>query len=181
MPRFQINLSLERSEFPQDLPIYPIGTAARLAGLHPQTLRQYDRLGLVVPGRAAGRGRRYSARDITNLREVQRLSAQEGINLAGIARILALQAANRELRQQLEALRRRVYPGQTFFAVDESGQAEAYSAGRRPIRQSQTATPDSKSPPDAAVAYRATEPTQLVARGSANVATHSQALIVWRS
>src|SRR3954449_8186266 len=75
---------------PEDAPVYVISVAATLAGMHPQTLRQYDRLGLVSPDRAAGRGRRYSLRDIELLREVQRLS-QEGVNLAGIKRLLALQ------------------------------------------------------------------------------------------
>ena len=68
-----------------------ISVAAQLAGMHPQTLRQYDRLGLVSPGRAAGRGRRYSARDVAQLREVQRLSQEEGVNLAGVKRILELE------------------------------------------------------------------------------------------
>ena len=71
-----------------DTPVYVISVAAQLSGLHPQTLRQYDRLGLVSPGRTAGRGRLYSTRDIVLLREVQRLSQEEGINLAGIKRIL---------------------------------------------------------------------------------------------
>jgi MerR family transcriptional regulator/heat shock protein HspR len=70
----------------EETPVYVISVAAELSGLHPQTLRQYDRLGLVSPDRAAGRGRRYSARDIEQLREVQRLSQDEGINLAGIKR-----------------------------------------------------------------------------------------------
>ena len=74
-----------------DTPLYVISVAAELAGMHPQTLRQYDRLGLVSPDRATGRGRRYSLRDIATLREVQRLSHEEGINLAGIKRILALE------------------------------------------------------------------------------------------
>jgi MerR family transcriptional regulator/heat shock protein HspR len=76
---------------PQDAPVYVISAAAELSGLHPQTLRQYDRLGLVSPDRAAGRGRRYSARDIERLREVQRLSQDEGVNLAGIKHIRGLQ------------------------------------------------------------------------------------------
>src|SRR3954467_14860706 len=74
----------------EDAPVFVISVAASLAGMHPQTLRQYDRLGLVSPGRTAGRGRRYSARDIAVLREVQRLSHEEGVNLAGIKRILEL-------------------------------------------------------------------------------------------
>jgi MerR family transcriptional regulator, heat shock protein HspR len=71
--------------------VYVISVAAQLSGLHPQTLRQYDRLGLVSPGRTAGRGRRYSDRDIELLREVQRLSQDEGVNLAGIKHIRGLQ------------------------------------------------------------------------------------------
>jgi MerR family transcriptional regulator/heat shock protein HspR len=76
---------------PEDAPVYVISAAAELSGLNPQTLRQYDRLGLVSPDRAAGRGRRYSARDIERLREVQRLSQDEGVNLAGIKHIRTLQ------------------------------------------------------------------------------------------
>ena len=71
---------------------FVISVAAELAGMHPQTLRQYDRLGLVTPARTKGRGRRYSQRDIQRLRDVQRMSQEEGINLAGIRRILGLEA-----------------------------------------------------------------------------------------
>ena len=85
--------------FGEDTPVYVISVAAELSGLHPQTLRQYDRLGLVRPGRTPGRGRRYSMRDIQMLREVQRLSQEEGINLAGIKRILELQREVAELRE----------------------------------------------------------------------------------
>lgn len=88
-------------ELTQDTPVYVISVAAQLSGLHPQTLRQYDRLGLVSPDRAAGRGRRYSARDIELLRQVQQLSQAEGINLAGIKRII-------ELENQVAALQSRV-------------------------------------------------------------------------
>jgi MerR family transcriptional regulator, heat shock protein HspR len=84
-----------------DAPVFVISVAATLAGMHPQTLRAYDRIGLVSPGRASGRGRRYSARDIALLREVQRLSQDEGINLAGVKRIL-------ELESHVEALQTRV-------------------------------------------------------------------------
>jgi MerR family transcriptional regulator, heat shock protein HspR len=101
-----------------DAAMYVISAAAELSGLHPQTLRQYDRLGLVSPDRAPGRGRRYSARDIELLREVQRLSQDEGVNLAGIKRI-------RELEEQVKALSRRIaeleavtlYPAQSAVPV----------------------------------------------------------------
>lgn len=83
-------------ELSDDMPVYVISVAASLSGMHPQTLRGYERVGLVVPRRAAGRGRRYSMRDILALREIQRLSQEEGINLSGIKRILDLE---RELEQ----------------------------------------------------------------------------------
>ncbi len=84
-------------------PVYVISVAAELAGMHPQTLRGYDRLGLVVPGRA-GRARRYSDRDVALLREVGRLSAQEGVGLAGIRRILELRREVAALQAQLQEL-----------------------------------------------------------------------------
>src|SRR6476469_5071480 len=81
--------------------VFVISVAASLAGMHPQTLRQYDRLGLVTPTRSGGGGRRYSARDVALLREVQRLSQEEGVNLAGVKRII-------ELEHHVQALRERV-------------------------------------------------------------------------
>ncbi len=84
-----------------DTPVYVISVAAQLAGMHPQTLRTYDKLGLVSPGRSTGRGRRYSLRDVLALREVQRLSQEEGVNLSGIKRILELDQELRRHRQHL--------------------------------------------------------------------------------
>jgi MerR family transcriptional regulator/heat shock protein HspR len=78
-------------EMSDDTPVYVISVAAQLSGMHPQTLRTYDRQGLVSPGRSAGQGRRYSLRDILLLREIQRLSQEEGVNLSGIKRILELE------------------------------------------------------------------------------------------
>ena len=96
----------------EDRPVFVISVAAELAGMHPQTLRQYDRLGLVTPGRAGGGGRRYSPRDVALLREVQRMSQEEGVNLAGIKRVIALEhqvealrARNAELVRELEQAR----------------------------------------------------------------------------
>jgi MerR family transcriptional regulator, heat shock protein HspR len=84
----------------QDAPVFVISVAAELAGMHPQTLRGYDRIGLVSPGRTVGGGRRYSWHDIEQLREVARLTAQ-GIGLEGVRRIL-------ELHHEVEGLRDRV-------------------------------------------------------------------------
>lgn len=115
-----------------DAPLYVISVAAELAGMHPQTLRQYDRLGLVSPDRARGRGRRYSLRDIATLREVQRLSHDEGINLAGIKRILALEAEVDRLQRQVEYLRLYAEPGRRVFTAGPTGDVVAVRRGQRP-------------------------------------------------
>jgi MerR family transcriptional regulator/heat shock protein HspR len=113
-----------------DTPVFVISVAAGLTGMHPQTLRQYDRLGLVTPTRSGGGGRRYSARDVALLREVQRLSQEEGVNLAGIKRIIelvnhvtALQERLVELHDELE---------QTRAAV-ASAHADAVASMRRDL------------------------------------------------
>jgi len=87
-----------------DAAVYVISVAAELSGLHPQTLRQYDRMGLVSPGRASGRGRRYSLRDISALRTIQRLVG-DGINLAGIKRIMELESAVANMAIEMAKLR----------------------------------------------------------------------------
>jgi MerR family transcriptional regulator/heat shock protein HspR len=124
-----------------DQPIFVISVAAELADMHPQTLRQYDRLGIVKPSRAPGKSRRYSQRDVNMLREVQRLS-QEGVSLEGIKRIL-------ELENQVSALQRRVLEltdelerrPQTFdtriFAAGAAGDVVSLARGQRPRARSQ--------------------------------------------
>lgn len=87
-----------------DARVYVISVAAELAGMHAQTLRNYDRLGLVTPHRTSGGGRRYSPRDVELLREVQRLSQDEGVNLAGIKRIIELTGEVEQLQQQVEQM-----------------------------------------------------------------------------
>lgn len=121
-----------------DEPAFVISVAADLAGMHPQTLRQYDRLGLVSPGRARGRGRRYSLRDIATLREVQRLSQDEGVNLAGIKRILALESEVDRLEQQVELLRSMADPGRRVFTAGPQGEVVAVPRGHRPARVTST-------------------------------------------
>ena len=123
-----------------EAPVFVISVAAELSGLHPQTLRQYDRLGLVTPGRTAGRGRRYSTRDVAVLREVQRLS-QEGVSLVGIQRILdlenhvtALQARVEELSAELSAAQTALSAGARVFAVGPRGEVVAVRPGQRPPR-----------------------------------------------
>jgi MerR family transcriptional regulator/heat shock protein HspR len=91
-------------EVSDDTPVYVISVAAELSGMHPQTLRTYDRMGLVSPGRSSGRGRRYSLRDILVLRQVQRLSQEDGVNLSGIKLILELEAELERSRHLLAEL-----------------------------------------------------------------------------
>ncbi|NII52540.1 heat shock protein transcriptional repressor HspR [Frigoribacterium endophyticum] len=120
-------------------PVFAIAMAAELAGMHAQTLRQYDRLGLVVPQRTAGKSRRYSMRDVVQLREIARLGG-EGVSLEGVKRILelenqvtALQSRVRELERALadELVTR---PGARVFAAGESG-VVPLRHGTRPTRQ----------------------------------------------
>jgi MerR family transcriptional regulator/heat shock protein HspR len=118
--------------------MFVISVAAELAGMHPQTLRQYDRLGLVSPTRAPGRGRRYSLRDVATLREVQRLSQDEGVNLAGIKRILALEQEVERLRDQVELLRSFADPGRRVFTAGPQGEVVAVPRGHRPARVTST-------------------------------------------
>ena len=120
-------------------PVFAIAMAAELAEMHPQTLRQYDRLGLVSPTRTAGKSRRYSMRDVAQLREIARLSS-EGLNLEGIRRIVELEnqvsyLANRvrELESTLadEMLNR---PGRRVFAAGPAGDVISMRAGTRTRR-----------------------------------------------
>jgi MerR family transcriptional regulator, heat shock protein HspR len=143
----EITISIEQSS---DAKVLIISVAARMAGMHPQTLRQYDRLGLVQPGRAAGGGRRYSTRDVALLREVQRLSQEHGVNLEGIKRIIGLeQMANElqdrvaELEDALEAAYRRIaelqavgpYPRRDLVPTGRSSTALVVWRPRRPTDQ----------------------------------------------
>jgi MerR family transcriptional regulator, heat shock protein HspR len=105
----------------EDAPVFVISVAAELAGMHAQTLRQYDRLGLVSPGRTSGGGRRYSPRDVALLREVQRLSQEDGVNLAGIKRII-------ELESRVEALQARVHELLEELQTSESRRIAAEAA-----------------------------------------------------
>lgn len=123
----------------QHQPVFVISVAAELAGMHPQTLRTYDRLGIVSPSRSAGRGRRYSAWNIAQLREVQRLSQDEGINLAGIKRIMELESQVEELQAQLsrvaEALAKQRARDGRVFSAGPDGQVVQLRRGERPDRQ----------------------------------------------
>lgn len=129
------------SPLDETIPVFVISVAAQLAGMHAQTLRQYDRIGLVSPHRAPGRGRRYSARDVAMLREVQRLSQDEGVNLAGIKRILELEGQVGDLRAQVAALTAELEQAQAdlqrsrrVFAAGPGGDVVAVPTGRRPAR-----------------------------------------------
>ncbi len=126
-------------------PVFVISVAAEMAGMHAQTLRQYDRLGLVTPSRTRGGGRRYSARDVELLRQVQRLSQEEGVSLAGIQRILDLENQVTALRSRVAELTAEVARAagssssaadrrqlDRFFAVGPTGDTVALRPGQRP-------------------------------------------------
>lgn len=124
-----------------NMPIYVISVAAELADMHPQTLRQYDRLGLVTPSRAPGRARRYSQRDVNVLREVQRLS-QEGVSLEGIRRILELENQVMALQHRVSELteelaQRRKPESSRVFAAGLAGDVVTLARGQRPRPRSQ--------------------------------------------
>lgn len=126
-------------EFEQ--PIFVISVAAELADMHPQTLRQYDRLGIVSPSRAPGKSRRYSQRDVHMLREVQRLS-QEGVSLEGIKRILQLETEVAALQRRVtelteELAQRRVSLESRIFAAGMAGDVVSLARGQRPRPRSQ--------------------------------------------
>ncbi len=124
-------MAAESSRLPEqidrDAPIFAISVAARLAGMHPQTLRTYDRMGLVSPQRTSGRGRRYSPRDVARLRLIQHLSQDQGVNLEGIRRILELQDTIDDLQNQVDDLEERLQRalaaprGARFFTADRAG------------------------------------------------------------
>lgn len=128
---------------------FVISVAAELAGMHPQTLRQYDRLGLVTPERTKGRGRRYTQRHVDLLREVQRLSQDEGINLAGIQHILELRNEVEALRTQRDELRQRIAELENratrVFAATPTGEVRQFQRGQRLPREAFTHSSDNSS------------------------------------
>ena len=111
--------------------VYVISVAAELAGMHPQTLRQYDRLGLVSPARTSGRGRRYSHRDVDRLRRVQELS-NAGVNLEGVRRILALEDQVARVEAENRVLRERQAAVQRVFAAAADGEVQVLPGRQLP-------------------------------------------------
>jgi MerR family transcriptional regulator/heat shock protein HspR len=125
-------------ELDVDTPVFAIAVAAELAFMHPQTLRQYDRMGLVIPTRTGGQSRRYTMRNVAQLREIARLS-NEGVSLEGIKRILELENQSAELQKRVRDLEQALAnelmnrPGARVFAAGDSG-IETLTPGQRPTR-----------------------------------------------
>ena len=125
-------------EIDETTPLFVISVAAELSGMHPQTLRQYDRMGLVSPTRTQGKSRRYTVQDVAKLREIQRLST-EGVSLEGIRRVLELVNENTELKQRVRDLERELanqvmsQPGNRIFAAGDQGVIRL-NPGQRPER-----------------------------------------------
>lgn len=126
----------------EETPIFAIAVAAELAGMHPQTLRQYDRIGLVSPTRTAGKSRRYSMRDVSQLREVARLSS-EGVSLEGISRILALENQVSDLTKRVRDLEHTLAEqmlrssGRLVFAAGAQGDVIPLRHGTRAQRRTE--------------------------------------------
>ncbi len=120
----------------ENTPLFVISVAAELAGMHPQTLRQYDRLGLVSPTRTQGKSRRYTMQDVAKLQEIARLSG-EGVSLEGIRRVLDLVSENQELKTRVRDLERELanqvmnQPGNRVFAAGDQGVIRL-NPGQRP-------------------------------------------------
>ena len=125
-------------EIDETTPLFVISVAAELSGMHPQTLRQYDRMGLVSPTRTQGKSRRYTVQDVAKLLEIQRLST-EGVSLEGIRRVMNLVDENAELKQRVRDLERELanqvmnQPGNRVFAAGEQGVIRL-NPGQRPER-----------------------------------------------
>ena len=107
-PREGSRETARRTAEQRDRAVYIISVAAELAGVHPQTLRAYERLGLLAPQRTSGNTRRYSERDIERLRLIQELTQGEGINLAGVQMIMAMREQLDEIQRRAEDLERRL-------------------------------------------------------------------------
>jgi len=122
----------------ENTPLFVISVAAELANMHPQTLRQYDRMGLVSPTRTQGQSRRYTMADVAKLLEISRLS-QEGVSLEGIRRVLDLVNENHDLRNRVRMLETELanqlmnQPGKRVFAAGDQG-VVSLSPGKRPER-----------------------------------------------
>ncbi|MEN9713882.1 MAG: hypothetical protein RLZZ164_546 [Actinomycetota bacterium] len=126
-------------QYDENTPMFVISVAAELAVMHPQTLRQYDRMGLVIPTRTGGKSRRYTMRNIAQLREIARLSA-EGVSLEGIRRILELENHATELAKRVRDLEAALAnemmnrPGARVFAAGDQG-VVSIARGKRPTKE----------------------------------------------
>ena len=125
-----------------DRGVYIISVAAELAGVHPQTLRIYERKGLLQPSRTSGNTRRYSERDIARLRAIQRLTQEHGVNLAGVKMIVEMEAELDRMRSKLEAMadeleRARRSMAQRAIRVERTAMVPVSSVPRFPWQERQ--------------------------------------------
>ncbi len=163
--------------FTLDLPIFTVSHVARLTNTHPQTLRQYDRLCLIMPQRTGGGARRYSLRDIDRIVQTQHLSQDEGINLAGIMKILALQEENRQLKRQVrhlteaaESSERNIFTANADGDIVEMHRSRNARRWRRDIRTERRALPSSYSVAEYAKAQK-----------GAIEAPEGKSVVLWRA
>ncbi|MDO4889050.1 MAG: MerR family transcriptional regulator [Actinomycetaceae bacterium] len=149
----------------RDAVVLTVSAAAELAGMHPQTVRQYDRLGLVEAKRTRGGGRRYSLNDVERLLEIQRLSQEEGVNLAGIARILELRDRNDRLRRHNALLERRLAELRERLEQERFLRERVFAAG---------------TDGDIVVLSRSTLRPHLRVSGGEAATAQNAALVLWR-
>ena len=129
---------------PPDAAVFVISVAAELSGLHPQTLRTYERMGLITPGRTPGGGRRYSYRDIEHLRVIAELTSS-GIGIEGVRRILELESAVATLRAQRDEL---------LAELEATREALRQAMSARPTAGSRLPAVPSPTPPGSIVVWR---------------------------
>lgn len=125
----------ERAGEERERAVYVISVAAELAGVHPQTLRIYERKKLLQPKRTTGNSRRYSERDVERLRKIQQLTQDEGVNLAGVRMILELENELEQMAQQLKAVRRRMSEAEKEMKLRRRGELVRLSDVQSIFRQ----------------------------------------------
>ncbi|MGE5229190.1 MAG: heat shock protein transcriptional repressor HspR [Deltaproteobacteria bacterium] len=125
-----------RQHHDDDRPLFMISVAAELAGMHPQTLRLYERRGLVRPQRTAGRTRRYSERDVERLQRIQELT-ELGLNLAGVERVLAMEEQLETMRRQMQSLQQRLDEAATAMRREVERVERSHRMELVPVSRSQ--------------------------------------------
>lgn len=162
--------------FDIELPVFTVGQTAELADIHPQTLRQYDRMDLIRPQRTEGGARRYCLRDIARLARAQHLSQEEGVNLAGIARILELEEENRQLRRDVK--RAQTSDEESVFAAGRDGDIVEVQRSNRARLWRNAIRHEIRELPGRPEPARQSESARQ--SGQSQIPADSQSMVLWR-